>query len=124
VLRFERSWLLVARSPSGSLGAAAIAALSDGFLHYFLGGTSDEHLDDSPFKNAVAAMVDLADRLDAPLNLGAGLRPGDGLEAFKRGFANSKRPFRTQEVVCEPAEYDRLSAASSQTDFFPRYRAG
>lgn len=123
VLGFERSWLLLARSPDDTIGAGAIAALSDGLLHYFLGGTADEHLDDSPFKNVVDAMIDLAEELGAVLNLGGGVTPGDGLEAFKRGFANGELPFRAHEVVCQPAEYERLSEGRPRTGFFPRYRA-
>lgn len=122
VLRFERTWLILARSPWGAVGAGAIAGLSDGFLHYFLGGTADSHLEASPFKNVVAAMLELADRLACPLNLGGGVRPGDGLEAFKRGFANAETAFRTHEVICDRAEYERLGAGGDRS-FFPAYRA-
>ena len=102
VLAFERSWLLVGQR-GGEVGAAAIAAVSDGVLHYYLGGTADAARDASPFKNVVAAMLDLADELELPLNLGGGVTAGDGLEEFKRGFANAELPFRTHEVVCDPA---------------------
>lgn len=122
VLSYERSWLLIARHPSGA-GAAAIAALSDSMLHYYLGGTCDSARAASPFKNVVAAMLDLGDRLELPLNLGGGVAAGDGLEAFKRGFANSDLPFFTQQVVCDPPEYKRLAAGGDRSDFFPAYRA-
>lgn len=123
VLSHPRAWLLVARGPAGDAGAGAIAALSDGILHYYLGATADAALADSPFKNVVAVMIELAEQLEAPLNLGGGVRPGDGLEAFKRGFANAERPFLTHEIVCEPGEYERLSAGRPPSGFFPRYRA-
>jgi hypothetical protein len=123
VLAFEPSWLLVARR-EGAVGAAAIAAVSDGTLHYYLGGTADSARDDSPFKNVVVAMLDLADELALPLNLGGGVTAGDGLETFKRGFANSELPFRTHEVVCNPAAYERLSEGREAGGFFPAYRAG
>jgi Acetyltransferase (GNAT) domain len=123
ILGFDRSWLLLARSPAGEPGAGAIAALSDGLLHYYLGGTADEHLATSPFKNVTAAMLDLADELQAPLNLGGGVHPGDGLERFKRGFANSELPFWTHELVCDPEAYERLAAGRDAGDFFPAYRA-
>jgi hypothetical protein len=122
VLSFERSWLLAARR-AGDFGAAAIAAVSDGTLHYYLGGTAQHALDSSPFKNVVATMLDLADELELPLNLGGGVEPGDGLEAFKRGFANGDLPFFTQEVVCEPDEYERLLGGRQGAGFFPAYRA-
>jgi hypothetical protein len=123
ILGFELSWLLLARSPDGEPGAGAIAALSDGLLHYYLGGTADAHLVISPFKNVTAAMLDLADELEVPLNLGGGVHAGDGLERFKRGFANSELSFWTQELVCDPGAYERLAAGRAAGDFFPAYRA-
>jgi Acetyltransferase (GNAT) domain len=122
-LDFPQSWLLVARGPAGDAGAAAIAATSDGVLHYFLGGTHDSALEQSPFKNVVAAMLDLADERGLPLNLGGGVTAGDGLERFKRGFANSELTFNTHEIVCDRDEYDRLSAGTDSGGFFPAYRA-
>lgn len=122
-LAFERSWLFLCRAPGGPTAAAAIVAASDGLLHYYLGGTGGAYLSDSPFKNVVDAMVGLADALGAPLNLGGGVRVGDGLESFKRGFANAELPFRTHEIVCDRAAYDRLSAGRGSADFFPAYRA-
>jgi hypothetical protein len=123
VLGFERSWLLLARSPAGEPCAGGIAAVSDGVLHYYLGGTADANLGDSPFKNVAVAMLDLADELDAPLNLGGGVASGDGLVDFKRGFANAQLPFHTHEVVCDPAAYARLGEGREAAGFFPVYRA-
>jgi hypothetical protein len=122
ILSFGASWLLLAVRGEEP-GAAAIAARSDGVLHYYLGGTADAALDGSPFKNVVAALLDLADELEVPLNLGGGVTPGDGLERFKRGFANAAAPFRTHEIICDPAEYERLSAGRETSGFFPAYRA-
>jgi Acetyltransferase (GNAT) domain len=123
VLSFGRSWLLLARSDEIEIGAGAIAALSDGVLHYYLGGTADRALDASPFKNVVVAMMDLSEELGAPLNLGGGVRPRDGLEDFKRGFANAQLPFVTHEVVCDRETYDALSGGPREDGFFPAYRA-
>jgi hypothetical protein len=122
-LSFPRSWLFSARSPDGEVGASAIAATSDGLLHYFLGGTADASLDESPFKNVAVAMLDLADELGLPLNLGGGVTPDDGLERFKRGFANAELPFNTHDLITDPTEYGRLSVGTSAGDFFPAYRA-
>jgi len=122
ILSFEQSWLLIARVAGGVAGAGAIAGLSDGVLHYYLGGTADAALGDSPFKNVVAAMLDLADERAAPLNLGGGVSVGDGLESFKRGFANAEAPFRTHEIVCAPREYARLTTGREALGFFPAYR--
>jgi hypothetical protein len=122
VLSFPRSWLVLARR-EGELGAAAIVATSDAVLHYFLGGTAEQALGSSPFKNVVEAMLDLADQLAMPLNLGGGVVAGDGLEGFKRGFANAELPWHTHELVCDPGEYERLAAGRDAGGFFPAYRA-
>ena len=61
LLRSERSWLLVA-AREGTPLAGAIAVASDGYLHYYLGGTADEALADSPMKNLFAAMISLGGR--------------------------------------------------------------
>ncbi len=123
VLMFDRSWLVLARSPAFGVAAGAMAAASDRHLHYFLGGTADFALGDSPFKCVVSAMLDLADELALPLNLGGGLEPGDGLERFKRGFANSSAAFETHELICDRDAYAELSAGGESEAFFPAYRA-
>jgi hypothetical protein len=123
VLEPDSARLLITTAPDGRAAAGAIVAESDGLLHYFLGGTGEGLLEHSPFKSTVAAMIGLARELDLPLNLGGGLTPGDALEHFKRGFANSSAPFYTHELVCDPAAYQRLSAGREASGFFPLYRA-
>jgi hypothetical protein len=123
VLSAPTARLLLTHAPDGRAASGAIVVDSDGMLHYFLGGTADELLEHSPFKSTVAAMIDLATELDMPLNLGGGLTPGDALEHFKRGFANSSAPFYTHELVCDPDAYERLSAGRTDGGFFPLYRA-
>ncbi len=123
VLSFERSWLVAARR-EGEVGAAAIAGISDSILHYYLGATADAAREASPFKNVVASMLDLADELGLALNLGGGVKAGDGLEAFKRGFANAELPFVTHEVLADRDEYRRLAPGAAEPGgFFPAYRA-
>jgi hypothetical protein len=121
-LEFDRSWLLLALR-EGDPAAAAIAAASDGYLHYFLGGTAADARVESPFKGVVARMLDLADDLELPLNLGGGVTPGDGLERFKRGFGNDEASFLTHEVVCDESEYLNLAGDRDAGGFFPAYRA-
>ena len=123
VLESPRTWLALCRSPAGETAAASIAAASDGLLHYYLSGSTDATLRDSPMKNVVTALVELSAELGLPLNLGGGISPGDRLEEFKRGFANRERPWRTSEVVCDPDAYERLSAGRPPSGFFPLYRA-
>ncbi len=123
ILGFEDSSLFLALAPQGEVAAGSIATRSDGMLHYYLSGTADRFLGDSPMKNVVAAIVDFSEELGLPLNLGGGLRPGDALEEFKRGFANRTEPFHTSEIVCLADAYERLSGAGDAGGFFPAYRA-
>ena len=123
ILESPLAWLGLARAPGGEIAAASIAVRSDGFLHYYLSGSADATLRDSPMKNLVAALVDFAAELGLPLNLGGGLRRGDALEEFKRGFANRELPWSVSEIVCDRDAYDRLSAGHDEGGFFPAYRA-
>jgi Acetyltransferase (GNAT) domain len=124
VLEADGAWLALARAPDGEVAAASIATRSDGFLHYYLSGSRDSHLRDSPMKNVVSALAAHSAELGLPLNLGGGIAPGDRLEEFKRGFANREQRWHTSELVCDPATYGRLSAGRDAGDFFPAYRAG
>ncbi len=123
LLESGRTWLALARAPGGDVAAASLTVRSDGFLHYYLSGTADAHLRDSPMKNVVAALVELADEQGLPLNLGGGLSPGDPLEEFKRGFANREQAWHVSELICDSEAYDRLSADRVGNGFFPTYRA-
>ena len=124
ILESDLTWLALAISPEGAVAAGSIAARSDGFLHYYLSGSADSHLRDSPMKNIVSALVELSAELGLPLNLGGGISRGDRLEEFKRGFANRELAWRTSEIVCDPTAYERLSAGHEAGEFFPAYRAG
>ena len=123
LLESPRSRLALANAPGDGVAAASLTVQSDGFLHYYLSGTADAHLRDSPMKNVVAALVELSTDLDLPLNLGGGLAAGDALEEFKRGFANRKQAWRASEIVCDHEAYDRLAAGRHPAGFFPAYRA-
>jgi hypothetical protein len=123
VLEADGTWLALATAPDGGLAAASLAAISDGFLHYYLSGSADSHLRDSPMKNVVASLIEHSAALSLPLNLGGGISPGDALEEFKRGFANRQETWRTSEIVCDRAAYARLAAGRDRGGFFPAYRA-
>jgi hypothetical protein len=124
ILSSDRTWLALAIAPGGEIAAASIAARSDDVLHYYLSGSADSHLRDSPMKNVVEALADHAADLGIPLNLGGGIQRGDRLEEFKRGFANREQPWHTSEIVCDPVAYARLSRGhESSGGFFPAYRA-
>jgi Acetyltransferase (GNAT) domain len=124
ILESPRTWLALAYAPDErTIAAASIAAASDGYLHYYLSGSADSHLRDSPMKNVVASLVEHATELGLPLNLGGGITGGDRLEEFKRGFANRELTWHTSEIVADPATYARLSGGRDAGDFFPAYRA-
>jgi hypothetical protein len=123
VLEADRTWLALAAAPGGDLAAASIAAVSDGFLHYYLSGSADSHLRDAPMKNVVTRLVEHSQKLGLPLNLGGGMVAGDALEEFKRGFANRTMAWHSSELVCDPGAYARLAAGTDAGDFFPAYRA-
>jgi hypothetical protein len=123
VLEADRTWLALAYDSEGALAAASIAAVSDGYLHYYLSGSADSHLREAPMKNVVTCLVEHATELDLPLNLGGGIRPGDALEEFKRGFANRRQSWLTSELICDPEKYAQLSSGHEAGGFFPAYRA-
>ncbi|RKH21876.1 GNAT family N-acetyltransferase [Corallococcus sp. CA047B] len=118
------AWLATTRAPDGHIASSGIGVASDGVMHYYLGGTADADLGRSPAKNTVfGALVELSMGLGLSLHLGGGVRPGDGLEQFKRGFSNASSHLYTHELICDPPVYARLSASNSDTDYFPAYRA-
>jgi hypothetical protein len=123
ILESSQAWLAFARAPEGEAAAASIAVASDGFLHYYLSGSADSHLRDSPMKNVVACLVEFSAERGMPLNLGGGIARGDRLEEFKRGFANREMAWRTSEIVCDREAYTSLTAGR-EGSFFPLYRAG
>lgn len=130
ILSERGTWLVIARAGDGGIAAASIGARSDGLLHYYLSGTADRYLRDSPMKNVIEAMIELGAERDLPVNFGGGMTPGDALEEFKRGFANREERWFTSEVTCDPAAAEELTAtltdrtgASPDPGFFPPYRA-
>jgi len=123
ILESTRAWLALAHAPGGRVAAASIAVRSDGYLHYYLSGSTDAQLRDSPMKNVVSALVDFAAEQGLPLNLGGGIARADRLEEFKRGFANREQAWCSSEIVCDPATYARLSADREPGGYFPAYRA-
>lgn len=117
------AWLATTWAPEGQVASSALGVISDGMLHYYLGGTADAYLQRSPAKNALfEAMVDQCKQLGLPLNLGGGMQSGDSLEAFKRSFANTSAQLFTHEIICDPAAYDRLSGGDTDGGYFPAYR--
>jgi hypothetical protein len=123
ILAIPRTWLALALAPGGETAAASIATVSDGYLHYYLSGSADTHLRDSPMKSVVAGLVEHAAELGLPLNLGGGIAAGDALEEFKRGFANRQLAWTTSELICDPERYAEFAAGREGRGYFPAYRA-
>jgi len=130
ILTAEGTWLVLARDAEGEIAAGSIAARSDGLLHYYLSGTSDNSLGDSPMKNVIEGMIEFATGMNLPVSFGGGITPGDALETFKRGFANREERWFTSEIVCDPDAAAGLAAARNERaggepdpGFFPPYRA-
>jgi hypothetical protein len=123
ILEADGTWLVIATGPEGDPAAASIAAVSDGYLHYYLSGSADSHLRAAPMKNIVTRLVEHSAQLGLPLNLGGGITPGDPLEEFKRGFANRQQAWLTSELICDRPRYEELSRGREATGFFPAYRA-
>ena len=117
------AWLALATDGDGALAAGSLVVNSDGLLHYYLSGTGDSHLSDSPMKNVLTELVGFSAERETGLNLGGGITPGDRLEEFKRGFGNREVQWYTQEIVCDPEAYRELSAGRETGEFFPAYRA-
>lgn len=128
------TWHLLLRSPvawsigvreAGSIVAASVFTEHDGYVEYLFGMS-----------------VDGAGRYSAPLiweavthfsplgastlNLGGGVRPGDGVAEFKRRFGADEIPAPRLCLVFDPAAFTELSRAAGvepTTDgFFPPYR--
>lgn len=123
ILEADRTWLVLAYDPDGALAAASLAAVSDGYLHYYLSGSADSHLREAPMKNVVTRLIEHSAELGLPLNLGGGIHAGDALEEFKRGFANRRQPWLTSELICDAEKYAQLSSDHKAGGFFPAYRA-
>ena len=123
VLSSPGSYLFLTTAPSGDPAAAGILVVSDGWLHYFLSGTADAYLEHSAVKNVAMGMVSMAVDRGIPLNLGGGVKPGDGINLFKQGFANRTAPVLTSNTVTNAHAYAMLCGERAREDFFPAYRA-
>lgn len=73
------------------------------------------------------AMKDLHAAGVHTLNLGGGVRDGDGVAEFKRRFGAERTPMTALQLVHDPARYARLcqetgAPAADSSGFFPPYR--
>ena len=121
-LAVERTWLCLARDPGGAVAAASLAVVSDGFLHYYLSGSADSALGDSPMKNVLARLVELRRRAGAAAQPRRRPRaPATRSRSSSAASPTARSRWRTSELVCDPARYAELSAGRGG-EFFPAYR--
>lgn len=76
----------------------------------------------------LAGLQALKQRGVAWLNLGGGIRPGDGLDVFKARFGGARRPLRALKQIYAAERYRQLcvsvgAEADAKTGYFPAYRA-
>ena len=125
ILESPRTWLALADAPGRRRSPPPRSPpRSDGYLHYYLSGSADSHLRDSPMKNVVAALVELAAELGAaaqPRRRHHPRRPPRGVQARLRQPRAS--PGARSELVCDPAAYARLSAGRDAGGLLPRLPA-
>ncbi|WP_029089319.1 lipid II:glycine glycyltransferase FemX [Brevibacterium album] len=102
--------------------------------YYFLGGTDAEAFGLRPNELVKVHAMELAQELGcARFVLGGGVRTGDGLERYKRGFApEGAQMFCSGERVLDPGAYVQLTGAgrgegAAEAEgpdvFFPAYRS-
>lgn len=117
----------------GFIGDALVAChiwiRHEGHAHSHLVASSPEgYAERAAYAVNHASIEHLADCLTINFGGGAGAEDGsdDGLARFKNGFCNTTARSYLCGKVLEPDVYDALAAragVSSQTAFFPRYRA-
>ena len=106
--------------------AGAIAVASDGYLHYYLGGTADEALrglaDEEPVRGDDRAW----DRARPPASTSAAAwHPATRSTTSSAASPMARRRSHTHELICDPAAYERLAAQAGRPPegFFPAYRS-
>ena len=107
------------RGPDGDVAAAALAVRSDGFLHYYLSGTADDHRRGAPSKNLIVAANDLADELELPLNLGGGLSAGGRARGVQARLRQPRAPVPDPRADLRPRRLRRALGRSQRRGLLP-----
>lgn len=128
--------VIVCALHEGRAVAANLLLVGSDTVYAFLGGTDEEAFSMRPTELMEFHSMDWArENGYRHYVLGGGVRPGDGLEDYKRRFApNGGVVFHTGERILDPLAFDELVddrrrefevAAvpwDEESDFFPRYR--
>jgi hypothetical protein len=115
------------QEPDGTLVAASVFA-STPYCGEYLFGISDPRGRAYSSNLIWAGATRLAAKGIPLLNLGGGVRPGDGLAAFKARFGGRRLPLGALRQVYRPHLFARLCRQvgcdpADRTGFFPPYRA-
>lgn len=130
----ERLLLGVVRDEQGAAQAAALFMRGPEHLHYHLSGSTRDGMRAGATTMLLDAAIGLAN--DAGLQgveLGGGVRAGDGLEKFKASFGGEVRVFTAYGLVADDDAFEAELAASAARQgvavdelrapgFFPAYR--
>lgn len=130
----ENLLLGMVRDEQGAPMAAALFMRGPEHLHYHLSGSSPEGLRFGGTTMVLHEAIRLANREGlVGLELGGGVRSGDGLEKFKASFGGEVRVFTAYGLVVDADGYDaELTARAAELGveadalrtpgFFPAYR--
>jgi hypothetical protein len=118
--------LVVGARASAGVEACALFLVRDDQAEYHLGASSDEGRALQAWL-LHAGMLRLREMGVRVLNLGGGVRSGDGLSQFKAKFGGQQRVLHSVRQIYRPDVYRRLTedaAVSTGETWFPAYRAG
>ena len=121
----DPSSVVLGASVRGSVEAVSVACVSGRQAEYHISGSNEDgrQLDAWLIWNAVTR---LRDRGVDVLNLGGGVRPGDGIYRFKERFNGREKAIRAVRQIYDPEKYDELCRNADVTGsrrWFPAYRA-
>jgi serine/alanine adding enzyme len=109
----------------GSVAAAALFFRVGGLVQYHLSATAPEFRRLSPVKAVLdSAIADHSASGGRWLHLGGGVKPGDALFQFKRGFSDVKWEYALAGRILMRSVYDDLSRqiGAGSGAYFPAYR--
>lgn len=118
--------LLLGAAVQGRIEAVALFPATATQAEYFLSAATEAGrvLSALLIREAIARLADRGVRM---LNLGGGVRPGDGIHSFKRRFGGEPARLQALCQVYDPAAFAALCArfpAPAGSRWFPPYRVG
>lgn len=127
LLAIDRVLLVGAENSAGQIEAASVFCYSDYGGEYLFNVSLIEGRHHSAAL-LWEGMLQLKARGIAGINLGGGVKAGDGLDEFKARFGGIKLPLRALKQIYRPEIYVRCCAeagveATALTDDFPGYRS-